>query len=150
MCMVADMENIERDTTASEARRALESIESAQLAVRNTPWPAWIYPVNAVLLGALALSALVEQDRRTTVFAVMALIIAINVYAGYRTGVPSAMPTSRVFVVLVAASGACVAAAFVVAEMTTAAWPVVVLAVLATAGYLIGGRVHRASTGARS
>lgn len=149
-CMVAVMENIERETTASEARRALEGIESAQLAVRNTPWPTWIYPINAALLGALALSALVEQDRRTIVLALMAVIIAINVYAGYRTGVPSAMPTSGMFVAVVAASGACVVAAFVVTEFTTSVWPVVVLAVLAAVGYLIGGRIHRVSTGALS
>ncbi len=145
--MFAHMENIDPQPSASEAREALATIDGAQRAVRDTPWPAWIYPTNAVLLGALALAALLEQDRRFTAISLMFAIVGINLLAGYRTGVPSAVPTSRAFVVLVALAGACAAGAYVVAEVTEATWPVVVLAVLATAGYLLAGAAHRASTG---
>lgn len=141
------MANIDHQPSASDAREALATIENAQRAVRDTPWPAWIYPTNAVLLGALALTALLEQDRRFTAMLLMFAIVAINILAGYRTGVPSALPTSRTFLVLVTVAGACAAGAFVVAEVQEAVWPVVVLAALATASYLVAGVAHRASTG---
>ena len=144
--MVATMENIGRPDPA-EARRALASVRDVQRAVRDTPWPAWLYPVNAALLGAAVLTALLEEHR-TGAFLVVALpIVVVNVPAGYRMGAPWILPTSRGFLAAVATSGACVLAALVVADLTERAWPVVVLAIAATGTYLAGAVVHRRSTG---
>ncbi|GAB2588442.1 hypothetical protein Aab01nite_43100 [Paractinoplanes abujensis] len=139
------MENIERVPDANEAREALASIDVAQRAVRDTPWPTWIYPVNAVLLGGMALAALAPEHRRlTTLWAVALVVIAVNATVGYRMGTPWTWPTSRVFLASVVAAGACVAAAFVVTGHTALT---VALAVAAAALYLAGSVAHRRSTG---
>jgi hypothetical protein len=141
------MENIERRPDPAEAREALASIERAQLAVRNTPWPTWIYPVNAVLVAGMALTSLLPQHRSAALFAVAVTIICVNVTAGYRMGTPWALPTSRAFLTAVTASTLCVVAAIAVADVVERAWPIVVLAVAAAVIYLAGGVAHRASTG---
>ncbi|WP_432545617.1 hypothetical protein [Kineococcus sp. SYSU DK004] len=141
------MESIDRTPDAAEARAALADVQQAQRAVRDTPWPTWIYPVNALLLGALASTALLQEDRNLVFTAVCFTIVGVNTTAGYRMGTPWTLPTSRLFIALVAASGLCALAALLVAEVTTAAWPVLALAVAATVGYLAAGVVHRRSTG---
>jgi hypothetical protein len=141
------MENIERRPDPAEAREALESIERAQRAVRDTPWPTWIYPVNATLVAGMALTSLLPQHRSTALLAVALTIIGVNVTAGYRMGTPWALPTSRAFLAAVAASALCVVAAIGVADVTERAWPIVVLAVAAAVIYLAGGVAHRTSTG---
>ncbi|MCI2239525.1 hypothetical protein MO973_39025 [Paenibacillus sp. TRM 82003] len=141
------MESTGGTPSPAEAREALAGVESAQRAVRDTPWPTWIYPVNALLLGAMALTSLLTEDRRTVFLAVAFTIVGVNMAAGYRMGAPWTVPTSRGFLAAVAAAGACVLAAFLVAELTELAWPVVALAVAATTAYLVAGVVHRRSTG---
>jgi hypothetical protein len=141
------MESIERGPDRTEAREALASIERAQRAVRDTPWPTWIYPVNAGLLGLMALTFLLQEHRTATLLVVASVMVGINVTAGYRMGTPWTLPTSRTFLALVATSGLCLVAAVVVADLTEAAWPVVVLAVTATVAYVAGGVAHRRSTG---
>ncbi|WP_432505816.1 hypothetical protein [Kineococcus arenarius] len=141
------MESTGGTPSPAEAREALADIESAQRAVRDTPWPTWIYPVNAALLGVMALTFLLEENRTTAFLAVASTIIGVNVAAGYRMGAPWTVPTSRGFLAAVAAAGACVLAALVAADLTERAWPVVVLAAAATAAYLVAGVVHRRSTG---
>ena len=139
------MESIGRTPDPAEAREALASIDRAQRAVRDTPWPTWIYPVNAALLGAMALTPLAPEHRRlSALVAVALLVMAVNLAAGYRMGTPWTLPTSRTFLAAVAASGLCVLAAFAVADNT---WPVVTLAVAAAVLYLAGGVAHRRSTG---
>ncbi len=145
--MVASMESIDRTPDAAEARAALADVQRAQRAVRDTPWPTWIYPVNALLLGAMAATALLRDDRNPVFLAIGLTVLGVNVAAGYRMGTPWTVPTSRLFVALVLASGACVLAALVVADATTAAWPVLALAVAAAACYLVAGVVHRRTTG---
>ena len=55
------MENIDRSPSAAQAREALASIQGVQRAVRDTPWPTWLYPTNALLLGAMALTFLLQE-----------------------------------------------------------------------------------------
>jgi len=141
------MENNTHAPNPAEAREALADVDTAQRAVRNTPWPTWIYPVNALLLGAMALTFALGDDGFVFLLAASAMLMAVNVLAGYRMGTPYTLPTSRVFLTLVGASMACLLAAFVVAELTAQAWPIVVLAVAAAAFYLAGGVAHRRSTG---
>ncbi|MEU8238471.1 hypothetical protein AB0C07_09515 [Actinoplanes missouriensis] len=142
------MENDSHVPDPAEAREALATIDSAQRAVRDTPWPTWIYPVNALLLGAMTLTFALGDDGRTYLFATGAVLLAINVLAGYRMGTPYTLPTSRTFLALAFTAIGCLAAAFVVSEITTRSWPIIVLAVAATVLYLIAGVVHRRSTGA--
>ncbi|WP_337062220.1 hypothetical protein [Kineococcus sp. G2] len=141
------MESTGGTPSPAEAREALAGIEDAQRAVRDTPWPTWIYPVNALLLGAMALTFLVEEDRTTLFLATAFTIVGVNMTAGYRMGAPWTVPTSRGFLAAVAAAGACVLAALFVSDATERAWPVVALAAAATTCYLVAGVVHRRSTG---
>jgi hypothetical protein len=141
------MENNTHVPNPAEAREALADIDTAQRAVRDTPWPTWIYPVNALLLGAMTLTFAFGDDGFVYLLAAAATLMAVNVLAGYRMGTPYTLPTSRVFLALVGASAACLFAAFVVAELTAQAWPIVVLAVATAAFYLAGGVAHRRSTG---
>ena len=142
------MENNVPVPDPAEARAALATIDTAQRAVRDTPWPTWIYPVNALLLGVMTLTFALGDDGSVPLFATGAVIFAVNMLAGYRMGTPYTLPTSRLFLASVGAAAACLAAAFVVAELTTLTWPIVVLAVAAATLYLAGGVAHRRSTGA--
>jgi len=141
------MESIGQVPNPAEARDALASIDDVQRAVRDTPWPAWLYLINAVLLGAMALTSLLHEHRSGALLAVGLTVVGVNVTAGYRIGAPWALPTSRGFLAAVAASVYCVVAALAVADLIEPTWPVVVLALAATAIYLTGGVVHRRSTG---
>jgi hypothetical protein len=142
------MENNLDVPNQAEAREALASIDSAQRAVRDTPWPTWIYPVNALLLGAMTLTFALGDDGFVLLLATSAALLVVNMTAGYRMGTPFTLPTSRAFLALVGAVGACLLAAFVVADTTAQTWPIVLLAVTAAALYLVAGVVHRRSTGA--
>ncbi|GIE28742.1 hypothetical protein Ait01nite_017870 [Actinoplanes italicus] len=142
------MENNVHVPNPAEAREALADIDTAQRAVRDTPWPTWLYPVNALLLGAMTLTFALGDDGFVPLLATSAALTAINVLAGYRMGTPFTLPTSRAFLALVGATIACLLSAFVVAELTGRTWPIVVLAVAAATFYLAGGVVHRRSTGA--
>lgn len=141
------MESTGRGPDPAEARDALAGIRDVQRAVRDTPWPTWLYPVNAVLLGALASTSLLQEHRSSVLLAVALTVVGVNLTAGYRMGTPWALPTSRGFLAAVAASVSCVVAALAVTDLTERTWPVVVLAIATTAIYLAGGVVHRRSTG---
>ena len=132
------------EPTPGEARAALDDIDRVQRAVRDTPWPVWLYPVNGVLLAMFALTALL--DSWLAFLGVAAVIIAVNVVTGYRMGTPWALPTDRGFLVCVALSGFCVALAQVVGDPSGPALPVVLLAAAATTTYSIGSILHYRST----
>ncbi|OZD10347.1 hypothetical protein CH275_01340 [Rhodococcus sp. 06-235-1A] len=137
------MENIGRPTPA-EARSALDDIDRIQRAVRDTPWPVWLYPVDAVLLALFALTALL--DSRVWFLGVAAVIIAVNVITGYRMGTPWALPTDRGFLTCVALAGFCVVLAQAVGNPSGPAWPVVLLAVAAFSIFSIGSILHYRGT----
>lgn len=149
--MVSDMENIDRPPNAQEAREALVDIQTVQRAVRNTPWPSWLYLVNAALLGALVLTLLLEEQQAVVFTAVAVVVVAVNVVAGYRSGAPWVLPTSLAFfvAVAVAVAGLCVFGAFAVAGLPGMSWLVVVLAACAMASYVLGAVAHRRSSGQR-
>lgn len=142
------MENNVPVPDPAEARAALATIDTAQRAVRDTPWPTWIYPVNALLMGFMTLTFAFGDDGFVPLIAAGAVLIAVNLLAGYRMGTPYTLPTSRLFLTLAGAAIVCMAGGFVVGELTTRDWPIVILAVATTAFYLAGGVVHRRSTGA--
>lgn len=130
----------------AEAAAALAAIDRSQRAVRDTPWPVWIYPVNALLLGAMALTPLAEPSDSSALLAVAVTIIVANLAAGWHNGVPFALPTSRGFVSAVALSALFLVLALVVADLVDSAVPVVALAVAAAATYGVGSIIHYRST----
>jgi hypothetical protein len=142
--MVSGMETNRPDAVAAE--RALAEIDSAQRAVRDTPWPVWLYPVNAVLLGAMALTTLLDEQRSWVWLVTGLAVFGINVLAGLRIGTPWALPTSRGFLTAVAVSAGLLVAALIVSDLTDHAWPVVLLAIATTVSYLIGSVLHHRST----
>lgn len=144
--MFSAMENIDRAPDSAAAQDALDEVDSAQRAVRDTAWPTWLYPVNAVLIGAMALTALLDDYRLIMLLAVSFASVGVNMAVGYRTGVPRALPTSRGFLASVAVAVACILAAWLAADLTDRAWPVVALAASAAGSYLIGSVAHRRST----
>lgn len=139
------MENNLPPVSAEEARSALTEMETAQRAVRDTPWPTWLYPVNALLLGAYALASLIEDGWRLAVWlGLAATIIALNIVVGLRMGTPWILPTSRGFQVGVALAGICMVAAVILGPAHPAL--IVGLAVGSTVFYLIGCAFHHRST----
>ncbi len=144
--MVSDMESIDTPTS-SEARTTLDDIDRVQRAVRDTPWPVWLYAVNAVLIGALALTPLLTDSHRTVALLILAAaIVATNVITGFRMGTPWALPTSRGFLASVALSVAFVVVALAFAQPSLPSWALVLLATAATATYSFGSIAHYRST----
>jgi hypothetical protein len=138
------MENVERPDVAA-ARAALGEVAAAERAVRDNPWPVWLYPANAVLLGLITLSVLLDEDARSRALLALALtVVVLNVSTGYRMGTPWALPTSRVYLTAVGVAVACFVVALAVVD--AAAWLVPVLAVVATGTYLLGALAHWRST----
>lgn len=145
--MVADMETINPDPDPREAAARLDAAADARRAVQDRPWPIWLYPINALLLGGLALAGLL---RSSLLAALIVLIIgialaALNYWAGRLIGTPFAIPTSLGFRILVAASGA-----FVIVSLLARAADlervVIVCAIGAVLSYGLGSVLHYRST----
>jgi len=131
--------------SAEEARSTLAEMEAAQRAVRDTPWPTWLYPVNALLLGAYTLHALIEDEWRFAVsVGIAGTILALNVIVGKRMGTPWILPTSRGFLACVCLAAACMVAAVVLGHEHPVL--IIALAVAATVLYLLGSVLHHRST----
>lgn len=145
--MVANMETIEPTPDPHEASESLDAIADAQRAIRDRPWPGWLYPANALLLGGMALAGLIDSSM-IAAFVVLALgvgLVALNYGIGRLLGAPFAVPTSRAFRVLVAVS-----ALFVIASVPARAagleWAVIGCAAAAVVSYGIGAVLHSRST----
>lgn len=138
------MDNI-TPPSADEARAALREAQAAEHAVRDTPWPVWLYPVNALLLGSYALATLVGSGRLLVWLGIAAVMLTINVVVGRRMGTPWIVPTSRGFQVALGVAAACMVAALVVDRDRPVA--VIVLAAAAVVTFLVGSVLHRRSTG---
>jgi len=141
------METIDPTPDPREAAAALGAVSDAQAAVRDRPWPIWLYPINALLLGGVALAGLVDSAAiGALVIGVLAVcLVALNYGAGRHMGTPFAIPTSRGFRVLVAAASAFVIGALF-ARMADLDWAIIACAVGATSCYAIGAVLHVRST----
>jgi hypothetical protein len=99
--------------------------------VLDTPWPTWIYPVNAPLLGAMTLTFALGDDG----FIPPSRHLCCGRSGQHAGRVPDGHAvhpaTSRLFLASVGAAMACMLGAFIVAELTAQSWPIVVLAVAA-------------------
>lgn len=115
--------------------------------MRDRPWPPWLYPVNAVLLGGVGLAALIESSvvHAAVVCALAAAAVSLNVWVGRRMGTPFVIPTSRGFQGCVALSAVFLVAAMA-ARDTDSSWIVIAGAVGATVSYLLGSVIHYRST----
>ncbi len=145
--MVSGMETIGPNSDPGSAAADLEAVADARRAVRDRPWPAWLYPVNAALLAALVLTALVRSSAVAAVLAVVigAGLAAINYAVGRAMGTPFAVPTSRAFRLLVALAAVLVIASLFVPP-TGSGWWLVGFAAGAAASYGIGAVIHYRST----
>jgi len=147
LCIVADMETIYPEPDPQQAAADLDAVADARRAVRDRRWPLWLYPTNALLLGALALAGLVDSSMLAT-FILLPLGVALarfNYWAGRRMGTPFAVPTSRGFRVLVALSGLCVLLS-VFARAADLPWLIIACAVAAVISYGAGAALHHRST----
>ena len=141
--MVSSMETNSSPDPAA-AREALAQAAADQRAVRDTPWPTWLYPVNAVLLGAYAAATLLDPWHLPAWLALAALMLAVNITVGRRMGTPWVLPTSRGFLTFLVLAAACmVGAIFTGPEHPTAVWA---LAAGACISYLVGCAFHHRST----
>ncbi|TFV82073.1 hypothetical protein E4V99_14165 [Microbacterium sp. dk485] len=141
------METIDPTPGPGEAAAALDAVAEAQTAVRDRPWPMWLYPINAVLLGGVALAGLVDSSAiGALLIGVLAFcLVAVNYGAGRQVGTPFAIPTSRGFRVLVTAAAAFVVGALL-ARLADLDWVIIACAVGAASSYAVGAVLHFRST----
>ncbi|MBE3000132.1 hypothetical protein IDM40_15670 [Nocardiopsis sp. HNM0947] len=135
------------DPDPDSAASDLEAVANAERAVRDRPWPTWLYPANAVLLGALALAPLLPDPFSVGVWlALVFAVVFLNAWAGRRMGTPFAFPTSRGFLSAVAIATLFLVTAMLVAQSGGPIWIAVVCAAGTSASYGIGSIVHHRST----
>lgn len=145
--MVASMETINPDPGPREASAGLDAAADARRAVRDRPWPLWLYPINALLLGGLALAGLLRSSMLATLVVLILgiALAALNYRAGRLIGTPFAIPTSLGFRILVAVSGAFVLVSLL-ARGADLEWAIIVCAVGAVISYGLGSVLHYRST----
>jgi hypothetical protein len=103
-----------------------------------------LYPTNALLVGAVALTGLIGSSVVAALAAVAlaCLLAAVNYRAGRAIGTPYAIPTNRGFRVLAALSGVFV----VVSVLAGSAGWVLAGAAGAVVSYGVGSVLHYRST----
>lgn len=143
---VSFMENKRPALDPSQAADALAAIDRDQRAVRDTPWPLWLYPVNTVLLVALGLSFLAPERALWVTLLIVLAVVGANLLAGRVNGAPFALPTSRAFLGLVAVSGFLLVASHAAARELDTALGNVALSLAAGATYAVACWVHHRST----
>jgi len=145
--MVSDMETIDSTPDPRSAAADLDAIADAKRAIRDRPWPSWLYPVNVIALGGVALSGIIDSSMiAALVTLAFAMVLAIaNSAAGQLIGAPFALPTSRTFRILAAVSAVFVLASLP-ARLIGSDALVIASAAAAMLSYAIGAVVHAAST----
>ena len=138
--------NDDSDGIRDAALRDLRAAEDAADAVRDRPWPIWLYPLNALLLGGIALTPVLQGGNRSTVLLAISLVlILVNMTVGYRMGTPTAIPTSQGF-----RNGLTVAAFAVIASLLLASfgppgWMFLSCAFVAVVSFSLGSIAHMRS-----
>lgn len=136
------MENNANTPDPAEAQAALADIENAERAVRDVPWPIWLYLANAVLLGAIAASFLVDTAAPGALLAVAVATITVNVLAARQLNIPWAVPTNRVFQASCVSAAVFLVAAAVISALADSRWPIVACSIGAAVVYLVGCAFH--------
>lgn len=141
------METIASTPDPTEAAADLDSVADAQRAVRDRPWPLWLHPANAMLVGVFSLTPLLDEPARVIAFAATCLaLLVLNFGAGHRIGTPFAIPTGAGFLAGLAVAAFFLAGAMLVNTFDGPAWGVVVCAAGASVSYAIGAIFHYRST----
>lgn len=146
ICMVSIMENKRPASDPSRAAELLAALDDDQRAVRDTPWPLWIYPVNCLLLTALGLTFLLPERHLWVTLLVAGAVIGANLLAGRANGAPFALPTSRAFLGLVALSALLLAGAMLAGSDHDSTVGNVAFSVAAGLVYAVASWVHHRST----
>lgn len=145
--MLSGMETKERPPGPTEAAADLFAVAAARRAVRDRPWPIWLYAANTLLLGAMATTPLLPDRAALAAWMVSGIgVFALNFWAGHRIGTPFAIPTSRGFGAAVAVSALFLAAALVVGDANGAQWVVLACAAGTALSYAAGSLIHYRST----
>lgn len=140
--MVANMATIDPIPSRHQAAADLDAVAKAQRAVRDRPWPMWLYPVNVLLLGAIALLG----STSFVALVVLGLLVGVvNYGAGYLMGTPFAVPTSRGFLAATTAAMLFLVAAMI-AGFAGLSWLVVLCAAATAISYAVGSILHYRST----
>lgn len=144
--MVASTETTSLPPVPHEAAAGLDAITTAQRAIRDRPWPVWLYPTNALLLAGLALTDLLESSMLAAFVAVILgpALALINYLVGRRMGTPFAIPTHRGFCLLAALS-----AVFLIASLFASDaqlnWAIIACAAGAAISYGLASMLHSRS-----
>ncbi|WP_430592118.1 hypothetical protein [Humidisolicoccus flavus] len=123
-------------------QHALVDEEQVRRAARLTPWPLWLYFVNALLITGLALTPLLGEMSLQGWLAIGFALTVANAISTYRSGVPWALPMSRVFLGALAVATALVVAALIAGMVGEERWPVVVCALAAGVVFALGSAAH--------
>src|SRR5699024_10581733 len=125
----------------------LSAVADAQRAVRDQPWPVWLYPTNALLLAGLALTGLLASSMLAAFTALIlgVSLVVVNYWAGRRMGTPFAVPTSRSFRALLVVSAIFLIASLFASDANLE-WAIIGCAAGAAISYGIGSIVHYRST----
>ncbi|WP_428964798.1 PALP domain-containing protein [Micromonospora fluostatini] len=123
----------------------LDAVADAQRAVRDRPWPLWLYPANTLLLGVMALTPLLGVVRLGAWVVLGLAVFGLNYWAGHRIGTPFAVPTSRGFRVALTATALFLATAMITGTAGSS-WLVVASAVGTMISYGVGSVFHHRST----
>lgn len=145
--MISYMETIGSMPGRDEAAADLDAVADAQRAVRDRPWPTWLYPANAVLLGGMALTPMLSDSMKLAAsLPLAAVVFALNYWVGLRIGTPFALPTNRGFLAAVAIAGLVMVTAVLAGSLDAPDWFFPVCAVGTAVSYGIGSVLHYRST----
>lgn len=145
--MVSAMENNDPITDPDEARASLADIDGAEHAVRDVPWPIWLYLVNAALLAMLTVAVSLDDRRTAAITAIALTMIAANYLAARALNIPWAIPSSRVFIGALSVCIVVAVGALMLADVVDTLWPFIALAAGNAVIYLIGCfHHHRTAT----
>lgn len=138
--------NGDSDEIRDAALRDLRAAEDASDAVRDLPWPVWLYPFNALLLGGIALTPILQGGNRSIVLLALSLVlILVNMSVGYRMGTPTAIPTSQGFRNGFTVATVAVGLSLLLASFGPPGWVFLICACVAVVSFGLGSMAHMRS-----
>lgn len=141
------MENNDPTIDPEEARAALADIDGAEHAVRDVPWPAWLYLANAFVLLVLPATQVLPGRWPAVAILIILAQVYVNRWAGERYSIPWAVPSDVAFRICCFSALALSCGGFLVASFTEPTWYTTFAGVVAAPLYLLGCvRHHRKAT----
>ena len=136
------MENNRNLPDPAEAREVLADIERAEHAVRDVPWPIWLYAFNAVTLLALPATLLLPDYYSASAILLILAQISVNVWAGRHYTIPWAIPSDMTFRICCYIAVALSVSPFLLDIFTDPTWHVGIAGAIAAPLYLLGCLFH--------